>query len=108
MHDLVYAHKIIEEARKKGEINAISLEVGDLANVTGAELKKAIETITNWQVDVKTKSAMVRCHCGFIGAPIITERSHDLVHYECPACYNNFPDIVEGDKIKIKELTVND
>lgn len=108
MHEIVYAHKIIEEARKKGDINAISLEVGDLASITGEELKRAIETITGWNVNIKTKKSMVKCHCGFIGAPMITERSHDLVHYECPNCCNNFPEIVEGDLIKIKEITVND
>ena len=108
MHEVVYAHKIIEEARKRGDINAISLEVGDLANITGEEIKRAIETITGWVVDVRSKAAMVRCHCGFVGAPVITERSHDLVHYECPSCCNNFPDIVEGKDIKIKEITVND
>jgi Zn finger protein HypA/HybF involved in hydrogenase expression len=108
MHELVYAHKIIEEARKKGDINAISLEVGDLASITTDEIKNAVETITGWAVNVKAKGAMVKCHCGFVGAPVITERSHDLVHYECPSCCNNFPDIVEGNEIKIKEVTVND
>jgi Zn finger protein HypA/HybF involved in hydrogenase expression len=98
MHETVFAKKIIEEAEKQGEVKAISLEIGELANVPPEELLECLKGIVNWDIESTIIPAKVECECGFRGHPKILERGHDFFFIECPTC-GNIPDLVDGQDI---------
>lgn len=107
MHETVIAKKIIEEAEKHGTVKQITIEVGDLAHLPAEDLKKTMDKMVDWKVEVIPKKAKVKCECGFEGEPKITERSHDLTVFECPEC-GSLPRILEGENIIIKDVGVED
>lgn len=107
MHGIGIAKKIIEEVnkKKKKNIKAITLEIGELANITAEELKKNIEDLSNWQVNLLKKKSVVKCKCGYKGRANIKERLHDIILFNCPKC-NEIPEVISGDKIIIKSIEI--
>ena len=105
MHETVIASKIITSLKRKGEIKSVTIEVGELAPITGEELRKAIKTICSWEVVIKNKEAKISCKCGYEGKPKIIQRKHGLVLFVCPKC-SIIPKVIEGDNIIIKEVEV--
>ena len=106
MHEIAIAEGIIAEAKKHGDVKRISLEIGQLAHVPGAELVKCLRRLVGWESDWKEKPALASCGCGYEGVPTILERGHDFFLIECPKC-TQVPDLVEGDEIKILDVTVD-
>ncbi|MBD3259080.1 hypothetical protein GF371_00450 [Candidatus Woesearchaeota archaeon] len=109
MHEQAYVNKIIEVAKEQGDVVEVKIEVGDLAPVPAEHLVEAIKTVeADWKVDIIEKRATITCDCGYEGNPLITERTHDTVIYECPRCNNKMPEIIEGNDIILKEVEVKE
>jgi Zn finger protein HypA/HybF involved in hydrogenase expression len=106
MHETIFAKKIIDEARKHGEVKEIYLEIGELAHVPSSELLGCLSSIVEWKIHSKEIPAKAKCSCGFIGHPKILERGHDYFFIECPECKNPVLDIIEGKDIKISKVIV--
>jgi Zn finger protein HypA/HybF involved in hydrogenase expression len=107
MHEHVYVDDIVKEARRHGKVKVISLEVGELAPISPEDLVHAL-AFTGWAVKTKQVKGFIHCHCGFRGAPTITERTHDTVVYECPKCAAQLPRIVGGKDVVLKDVTVSE
>jgi len=105
MHETVIANKIIEDAKKHGEIKSAVIEVGEIAHITAEELRETLSDMISWDITITEKKAKVKCGCGYEGEPKIIERKHDLLYFECPQC-GNVPDILEGNQIILKEVEV--
>lgn len=108
MHEHSISQKIIEDAKQFGKVKKLTIEVGDLAHLPADEMKEILEKKTNWEIDVIKKEAKIRCDCGFIGEPVITQQMHDHNIYECPKCQRQLPQIIDGQDIIIKEVEVED
>ncbi|MDO8480627.1 MAG: hydrogenase/urease maturation nickel metallochaperone HypA [Nanoarchaeota archaeon] len=106
MHETAIAEGIIVEAKKHGSVKAISLEIGELAHVPGAELVECLRRLVDWKVEWKERPAVASCGCGYQGAPVIVERGHDFFLIECPKC-TQVPDLTDGDEIKLVDVTVD-
>ncbi|MBM3234053.1 hypothetical protein FJZ19_03075 [Candidatus Pacearchaeota archaeon] len=106
MHEITFANHIINQIKEKDKVESIELEVGELAQITGDELKHAIETITGWKVVVKERPSDVNCSCGYMGRANIREKGHDFIIYNCPKC-SSLPKIIKGNKIKLKKINYN-
>jgi Zn finger protein HypA/HybF involved in hydrogenase expression len=107
MHGIHIANDIIAKAREQGKVTKAWIEIGEIANITIPELSKQMKGITGFDFEISEKKARVRCKCGYEGSPKILERQHDLVMIECPEC-SKTPEIVEGDKIILTEVEVED
>ena len=105
MHETVFAKKIIDEAKKHGDVQSIVIEVGELANVPGRELLECLQMLTKWNVQMNEIRSVVKCECGFNGHPTILERGHDYFFIECPQC-KDIPEIISGTDIKLVSVTV--
>jgi len=109
MHEHVYVNKIIEVAKKQGNVIEIKIEVGDLAPVPAEHLVEAIKAVEkDWKVDIIEKRATITCDCGYEGNPLIIEKTHDTTIYECPRCKNKMPEILDGTDIILKEVEVKE
>jgi len=106
MHEHTIAQKIIHDAQAHGNIKAITIEVGDLAHLPAPEMKEVMEKVTDWEVTVVSKAAIVACKCGFTGKPEILEHMHDHAVYKCPKCGEMMPSILDGHDIILKEVEV--
>ena len=105
MHETFFVNQIIEEARKKGKVRSITIEVGDLAHLPAEDLEKALKDRVNWHINIKRKKAEVLCDCGYKGEPNILEHKHDLTLFSCPKC-DYIPKIIEGEDIILREVRV--
>ncbi len=104
-HEHVYVDAIVSEARKHGEVEAITVEVGALAPIPAAELEQAL-SFTGWKLTVVEKPGTIRCRCGFTGAPVITDKGHDYTIYHCPECKAGLPPVLDGKDVILKDVTV--
>jgi Zn finger protein HypA/HybF involved in hydrogenase expression len=107
MHEHVYVNQIVKEAVKHGLVEAITVEVGELAIIPSEELEEALQ-VTKWEVKVIVKPATVECKCTFTGRPKVTEKGHDFNIYHCPACGRLAPKILDGKDVVLKEVRVKD
>lgn len=105
MHEIVFAKNIIKQVEEKdrGKVKEVELEIGELAGITGEELKQAIEEMTGWKVSFEEMPSEARCDCGYIGRVRIKERGHDFVIYDCPKC-GSVPRVIVGQDIKLKRI----
>jgi len=103
MHEIVFANKIIEEAKKTESVKEITVEVGELAHIPADELKEALEKLVDWELKVIETKAKVKCSCGFKGEPKIIEKGHDYTIFQCPKC-GRYPEVLEGEDIILKEV----
>jgi len=108
MHEYTIAQKIIDDAKRNGEVKSITVEVGDLAHLSTRETKEILEKLTDWKVVVIRKQALVTCKCGYFGEPKILIHSHDNTIYECPKCGFSLPEPIKGRHIKLKEVEIED
>jgi len=102
---MLIANEIIEKAKKFGDVESITVEVGELAKATPNQIRYGISHIEDWEVNIDPKPAIVECKCGYTGMPRVVDRTHDFVFFECPVC-NELPKILEGDKIKLINVKV--
>ncbi|MBS3147144.1 hydrogenase maturation nickel metallochaperone HypA [Candidatus Woesearchaeota archaeon] len=100
MHDLKIIDKILKEASKKGNINILKLEVGELSDVSPLELKEHLEEHVTYKIDVNLKKSKVKCKCSYIGPAEILLKDHGICLFRCPNCKNK-PEVIEGGEIKI-------
>ncbi len=107
MHETIIANQIIEEAKRHGNVKAVTINVGDLAHLPSHELEECLKKLVEWKITVTEKKAKVKCSCGYEGEPKIIEKGHDSTVFQCPKC-GNAPDVLDGDKIIIKEVEVED
>ena len=105
MHEQAYVQNIIEAATKHGKVEALTLEVGDLAPIPVHELVEALK-FTEWNIRLLNKPGTVQCACGFLGTPTILEKGHSYTLYACPECKANMPPIIDGKDIIVKDVTV--
>ncbi|MEW5955030.1 MAG: hydrogenase/urease maturation nickel metallochaperone HypA [Candidatus Micrarchaeota archaeon] len=103
MHELHLAGELVEQAGKEGGVQAVEVEVGELAPITAEELGEALAKLVPWKARFVERPARVKCGCGFEGRPKVTAREHDLVLFECPSC-GRVPRVVEGGSILLKSV----
>ena len=108
MHEQTIAAKIISDAKEYGKIKSLTIEVGDLAHLPAKEMKEVLKKLTNWNIKVISKKAVIACDCSYTGEPKIIQQLHDHNIYECPACSKSLPKILEGHDIILKEVEVED
>jgi Zn finger protein HypA/HybF involved in hydrogenase expression len=106
MHETIIANKIIEKAKEHGSVKKIVIEVGDLAHLPASEMKEVMEKLTDWEIEVHSIKAKVKCKCGYVGEPKIIEHAHDMTIYECPKCKKIPLEILSGGEIILKDLVV--
>lgn len=107
MHDIHIAKSIIKEAEKHGAVREIIIEVGELAHLPSHELKKTLEKMTGWRIEVINRIADVMCDCGYVGRPHIIDKTHSHTIFFCPDC-NSVPKVLKGDHIKLVEVKVRE
>ncbi|MBU0953445.1 MAG: hydrogenase maturation nickel metallochaperone HypA [Nanoarchaeota archaeon] len=105
MHETVIANQLIEEARRHGDVKAVTIEVGMVAHLTAEELERTMAALVDWELHITDVPARVSCVCGFTGEPQILGRGHDMCLYVCPKC-SGAPDIISGGDIKIVSVDV--
>lgn len=108
MHEQTIAQKIIADASAYGKVTGITIEVGDLAHLPAPEMKEVMEKLTDWDITVIPKNAVITCTCGFTGKPEILEHMHDHSVYKCPACGAMLPKILDGHDIILKDVEIED
>jgi len=110
MHEVAIANKLADEIRKQigekfDDIKAVSIELGELAEITADELREVLADMYSWRAEISVRKAKVKCKCGYVGKPKIKAREHDVVFFECPLC-NSLPEVLEGKSIVVKSVTV--
>ncbi len=105
MHETIISDNIIKEAQKHGNVEQISLEVGELAHIPMDELLECLKGLVDWKIDATEKPSKVKCICGFEGHPTILERGHDSFLIECPKC-KSVPQVIDGTDIKLLSVQV--
>jgi len=106
MHETIIANNILEEIEKKSKwkkIKSVTLEVGELAHLTGDELKNILKTMIDFEVIITPVKAEVKCKCGYVGKPKILARAHEWTWFECPKC-GAAPAVTKGEDIIIREI----
>ena len=106
MHDQIIAQDIIQEAERHGSVRAITLEVGELAPLPSADIKKTLNAWVGWEIRIKEIPAEVKCPCGYIGSPEVMERQHEHILFQCPKC-GNLPRVQKGGSIRLVEVIVD-
>jgi len=106
-HEHVYVDAIVREAKKQGEVEAITVEVGELAPIPIAELERAL-FFTGWKLRMLTRPGHVQCTCGYSGPPVITDKGHDYTIFHCPQCEEALPTILTGKDVVLKDVTVKE
>ncbi len=106
MHEQTIAKRIIEEVQTYGDVESVTIEVGDLAHLPANEMKAVLEKMTEWKINVVSKKSKILCECGHTGEPVILQQMHDQNIYECPECKQMMPKIIEGGDITLKEVTL--
>ena len=89
------------------EIVEVHLILGELVPITADELKHGIKQFKNWNTVITVEDAIVSCTCDYKGRPRI-EREHDVVIWSCPRCGQFYPDVLQGDKIKIEKIVLKE
>lgn len=107
MHEIGIARDILNQLKDYKNIKSITVEVGDLAHISANEMKSILETLTHYQINIKSKKAIIDCECGFKGEPDISMHSHDLTLYSCPTCAKKLPKIIDGDKIILQDVEID-
>ena len=107
MHETAIAQMVLNDLKKHKNIKSASIEVGELAEVTAAELEEALKSLSDIEFDVTEKKARVRCRCGHEGKPEILERGHHFSVFVCKEC-GEVPEIIEGNEIRIKDVEIRD
>jgi Zn finger protein HypA/HybF involved in hydrogenase expression len=108
MHEQTIAAKIIADAKEHGKVKSITIEVGDLAHLPADEMKDVLEKLTDWQINIVRREAVINCSCGYMGEPEILQQLHDNNIYECPECHKKMPQILEGHHIILREVEVEE
>jgi Zn finger protein HypA/HybF involved in hydrogenase expression len=106
MHGIHIAKDLVSKAKEQGKVKKATIELGEIANITKDDLGKQLYNIADFNFDIIEKKALIRCMCGYEGAPEIVERQHDVVIFTCPICGLN-PEVIEGDKIVLKCVEVD-
>ncbi len=106
MHEHTIAQKIIKQANHYKNIKSITVEVGELAHLPSDEMKQILERLTNWEIKIIPKKAIILCVCGHRGEPKILQQLHDNNIYECPKCSFSLPQILDGKEIILKEIEI--
>ena len=106
MHETAIVHELITEAKKHGDVQRISLEIGELAHCPGEEIIECFKRLVPWKISWKEIPARVKCACGFVGHPSILSRGHDHFMIECPKC-KKVPELKTGTQIIIKDVVVS-
>lgn len=106
MHQAAHIRKIIDDINRRAKdkkINAVTIEVGELAPIKAGELKELLEEVVKYEINVKTVKSRVSCHCGYEGEPKILLHRHDMTIIECPRC-RKAPIVISGHEIEVKEV----
>ncbi len=103
MHEISFAKYILNQIENKDKVKELEIEVGELAGVSGEDLKETIEKMTGWNIKIKEMDSKVKCDCGYLGRAKIKGRGHDIVIYACPKCGLN-PEVLSGSNIKLNKV----
>lgn len=100
MHEIVFAKKVLKEAKEQGATHEIEVEVGELCEIEAHELKDALTDLTGWNIIANEKESKIKCKCGYIGRARIVDKGHGYCYFNCPRC-SSHPQVLEGGEIKI-------
>lgn len=106
MHEYEFASRIVKEAMSHGNVNGITIEIGELAPIPAEELIETLKTLVDWRINLKKKRSRVECRCGYRGRARIVEREHSFVIFVCPGC-GSVPEVTSGNEIILKEVVVS-
>ena len=107
MHGVHIVGEILETARKQGKVKKAIIEVGEIANIEKEHLGVHLKDWADFPCELVDKESKVGCKCGYLGKAKIKDRGHDFVVIECPKC-GETPEILEGDKVILKSVEVED
>lgn len=108
MHEHIICENIINKAKSYGKVKKIVVECGQLAHLPAKDLKRTLKEHCKFDVVVKEIPAVIKCtECSFVGEPKVIEHAHDIAIFECPRC-GKIPQILEGDKIVLKSVDVDE
>ena len=106
-HEQVYVQDIVQAATARGKVEAITVEVGELAPILAEDLETAMR-FTGWTLTVTTKPGTIQCRCGYTGSPVITDKGHDYTIFHCPECAADLPVIIDGKDVVLKAVVVKE
>ncbi|MFH1290468.1 MAG: hypothetical protein ABIH92_03605 [Nanoarchaeota archaeon] len=133
MHEVMFADRVLREARKAGATKFLRVEVGELCEMTREEMEEGLEKLTKTRVvsDIKEagsvllqssggkgveegnldfkvdfKESKIECSCGFVGRARIVDRGHGYCIFNCPSCGKSGKnvEVLEGGEIKVVEV----
>lgn len=102
-HETIYAKAVMDGVPNKEGVKKVEIDLGELVGVTAHDLGHVVKDVCGWKVEINEIDSVVKCKCGYHGKAKIKERMHDLVVFCCPEC-GEIPEVVEGDKMKIKKV----
>ncbi|MBY9007710.1 MAG: hydrogenase maturation nickel metallochaperone HypA [Candidatus Lokiarchaeota archaeon] len=123
MHELDFAYdifKIAEETAKKynaKKVKSIFLEIGELTNIFPELLKESFKIVTkdsiveNAMLDIHIISGQIKCrNCSNISDVKITDEAKltGLQLFRCNKCDSINTEIIEGKKMNIKNIKIEE
>jgi Zn finger protein HypA/HybF involved in hydrogenase expression len=106
-HETTIAKKIVEEAKKHGNVKAIKIEYGEASRPKPEPLEKALKSLAKWKITMKKLPVKIRCLCGYRGKPKIVERTHFVVLLCCPKCGSRSVGVPSGGTINLHEVVTD-
>ncbi len=107
MHEISICQRILEESKKAGAKKSISIEVGELAVLSGNEIISTIKDLDpKMRVEIKEIKNKILCpKCNSENQANILEKGHGYSIYECSSCQNKKDlKILQGGEIRIVEV----
>jgi len=109
MHEISICNRILEEAKKAGAIKSITIEVGELATLSGKEIIDTCKDLDpKIKIYIKEIKNKISCPiCEKENSATILEKGHGYAIYECssPQCRNKKDlKILQGGSIRIVEI----
>jgi len=134
MHEMMFASRVLREARGSGANRFLRVEVGELCEITAEEMGDGLKRLTSgvlseesfkasggmlapapevgdlefggMKFKVDFKESKVKCSCGYDGRAKISDRGHGYCLFCCPKCEKSGKDlkVLEGGEIRIVEV----
>jgi len=106
MHEHTFIQAIIKDIPDKEKVVKVGIELGELVGIESEHLREHLIDETGWEVEIHNVNSKIKClSCEYEGKAKIKERLHDMVIFCCPECDDFNTEVLEGQDIKIKNVT---